>query len=217
MRSIILDLETLPNADASQWVDPITKAPSNYKKQESIDAYLAEANAEQFDKFGLDPDTCTIAAIGFHVVGHSEPTVHVCSNTFEEREGLKMLWNVYTQRPSRFITFNGSGFDLPVLVARSILLDVEYPTSFVFTPAWKSPHLDLYEWKKQMGGGRAKSLAFYARQYGFTTLDKVRGSEIAQLAKEGRWQEIHDHCLSDVGLTHALANRWKQLPMAVAA
>lgn len=218
MRSIILDLETLPNPDASQWVGPITKAPATYKKPESIAAYLEEANAEQFDKFSLDPDTCVLAAIGFHVVGHSEPTVHVCSNISEEREGLKKLWAVYSQRPSRFVTFNGNGFDLPVLVARSILLDVaEFPMSFEFTPPWKSPHLDLYEWKKQRGGGKAKSLSFYARQYGFTTLDKVDGSQIAQLAKEGRWSEIHDHCLSDVGLTHALANRWKQLPLAVAA
>jgi hypothetical protein len=42
---------------------------------------------------------------------------------------------------------------------------------------------------------------------GFTTLDKVDGKDVAALAKAGNWDAIRDHCLSDVGLTHAVAER----------
>jgi hypothetical protein len=45
----------------------------------------------------------------------------------------------------------------------------------------------------------------------------VEGSEIAQLVKEERWAEVEAHCLSDIGLTHALANRLGLLKIGVAA
>lgn len=216
MRYLIVDLETIPHPDAHKWVEPV-KAPANYRDEAKKAAYIAEATAERDEKLGLDCDTNRIVALGVHVVGRSEPEVWLAKDEFEERHAiLQPFWKLYReQRDTRIVTFNGTGFDLPVLVTRSINLDVDYPADFVFTPSWKSPHLDLYEWKKQMCG-KAKSLAFYARQYGFTTLDKVHGSQISQLVNEDRWQEIHDHCLSDVGLTHALANRWKRLPVTAA-
>ncbi len=36
---------------------------------------------------------------------------------------------------------------------------------------------------------------------------KVDGKDVAALAKVGNWDAIRDHCLSDVGLTHAVAER----------
>ena len=72
---------------------------------------------------------------------------------------------------------------------------------------YRTEHLDLWAKLSFNGTIPAHSLKFYAKRLGFTTLDKVDGSQIAQLVTEGRWDEVRDHCLSDVGLTHALANR----------
>lgn len=212
----ILDLETCGHPDASQWVDPC-KAPANYKDPLKIDAYIKEAEAERATTFGLDPDTCRIVALGFHDVGYGDPTVYLCSNEFEEREHLKMFWHSYDQHFTRFVTFNGIRFDLPVLLMRSLYLDVDHP-EIVISPAWKTPHVDLWQ-KLSLDGARkdVHSLAFYARRLGIGTLDKVKGSDIPQLVAEGKWDEIEAHCLSDIGLTHALANRLKLLKLAPVA
>lgn len=211
----ILDLETVGLAQAGEWFDP-PKAPSNYKDPLKIDAYVKEATEERNSKFGLDPDTCRIVAIGFHDVNHAQPTVYLCSNEFEEREHLKMFWDSYYRASyPDFVTFNGLRFDLPVLMRRSMYLDVPYPA--LNLDRYRTPHLDLWQRLSFNGAISAHSLAFYARRLGIGTLDKVKGADIEQLVKEGQWDAIEAHCLSDIGLTHALANRLGLLKIGVAA
>lgn len=212
MRYRILDLETVPHPDAKQWCDPV-KPDARLKDQKKIEADIEEKTAKQADEFGLDPDTCRIVALGFHDVGYGDPTVYLMKDEFEEREQLKLFWGSYDKHYTRLVTFNGIRFDLPVLVMRSLYLDVDHP-EIVIAPSWKTPHIDLWQ-KLSLDGARkdVHTLAFYARRFGIGTLDKVKGSDIAKLAAEENWQAIHDHCLSDIGLTHALANRLKVLKM----
>jgi predicted PolB exonuclease-like 3'-5' exonuclease len=213
MRYRILDLETIGLPQAVEWVDPL-KAPSNYKDPLKIDAFIKEAEAERAEKFGLDADTCQIVALGWHDVGYGDPTVLIFKDEDQERAGLRVFWDTYQQQYTKLVTYNGTGFDLPVLIMRSIYLDVDYP-EIVIRPEWKTPHIDIYE-KLSVQGARknVKSLKFYAKRLGIGTLDKVDGSQISQLVAEGKWDDVESHCLSDIGLTHALANRLKLLRMA---
>jgi hypothetical protein len=241
MRYRILDLETCTHPGVVDWLDPCEPDPdllkpiepdARLKDPEKKAANLAEVErkraerpaliaqsildrtAERNEKCALDPDCCRIVALGYYDVGYAEPTVYLMRDEFEEREQLKLFWASYDKHYTRFVTFNGARFDLPVLVMRSIYLDVPHP-EVTFYPAWKSEHIDLYE-KLSINGARrdVHGLRFYAKRLGIGTLDKVDGSQIAQLVREERWQEIHDHCLSDIGLTHALANRLGLLKLA---
>lgn len=216
IRYRILDLETIPHPEAHKWADPV-KADSRLKDPEKIKADIEEKTAKQADEFGLDPDCCRIVALGLHDVGYGDPTVYLCSNELEEREQLKSFWATYDKHYTKLVTFNGLKFDLPVLVMRSLYLQVEHP-EIVIAPAWKATHIDLYQ-KLSLDGARkdVHSLAFYARRLGIGTLDKVKGNQIAQLVKDGAWDQVEAHCLSDVGLTHALANRLGLLKIGVAA
>jgi predicted PolB exonuclease-like 3'-5' exonuclease len=212
MRYRILDLETVGLPEAKEWVDPL-KAPSNYKDPLKIDAFIKEAEAERAEKFALDPDTNRIVALGWHDVGCGDPFVALCQDEAQEAAALSAFWGTYREQYTKLVTFNGSGFDLPVMVMRSIYLCVEHP-EIVIRPEWKSPHIDLYE-KLSVQGARknVKSLKFYAKRFGFGTLDKVDGSQIGQLVAEGKWEDVKAHCLSDIGLTHALANRLRLLKL----
>lgn len=244
MRYRILDLETCTHPGVDGWLDPCDPDPkllepiepdARLKDPEKKAANLAEVErkraerpqliaqsivqrtAERNEKCALDPDCCRIVALGYYDVGYGDPTVYLMRSEFEEREQLKLFWNSYDQHYTRFVTFNGARFDLPVLVMRSLYLDVSHP-EITFYPAWKSNHIDLYERLSCNGARRdVHSLKFYAKRMGFTTLDKVDGSQIAQLVVEERWPEIEAHCLSDIGLTHALANRLGLLKIGVAA
>lgn len=210
MRYRILDIETVGLPEAKEWVDPL-KAPSNYKDPLKIDAYIKEAEAERAESFGLDPDTCRIVALGWHDVGFGDPKVRICKTEAEEIAALTEFWTTYRERFTKIVTFNGLKFDLPVMVMRSLYLDVDYP-EITIAPAWKASHIDLWQ-KLSLDGARkdVHSLAFYARRLGIGTLDKVKGSDIQKLVNENNWQAVQEHCLSDLGLTHALANRLKQL------
>ena len=209
MRYIILDLETVPHPDAHRWAEPV-KADSRLKDPVKIAESIKEKTAERDERFGLDPDCNRIVALGFHVVGGADPECYLMRDEFEEREHLKLFWDIYRGVPdTRLVTFNGLKFDLPVLMRRSMYLDVPYPE--LNLDRYRTPHLDLWQKLSFNGAINAHSLAFYAKRMGFTTLDKVDGSQIAQLVAEERWAEVEAHCLSDVGLTHALCNRLELL------
>ena len=221
MRSRILDIETAALDEAIEWLEeePI-HAPANYKDEAKKAEYIAKAEAERLEKMALDPDTARIVALGWHDIG-SEPIVHLCSNEFEEREGLKLFWESFVQQETRIIGFNTHGFDLPAIVTRSIWLDVYHP-HICFSPEWKSyPHVDLFQ-KLGLNGARknVKRLRFYARRCKLPIYDDITGKDVAALVKDGSreaWEKIYNHCLSDLTLTQALAERLKVLPKTAVA
>jgi len=214
MRNRLLDLETCPHPDAQKWVDPV-KAPSNYKDEAKKAAYIEEATIERNEKLGLDPDLNRIVALGFHDVPMGEPTVYLCADELEEREHLKMFWGSYAERTTRLIGYNSQRFDLVVLAMRSLYLNVQHP-ELVIAPAWKSPHVDIWE-KLSFGGARrdVKSQRFYCNRLGIPIYDDITGADVAAMVAAGEWQKVHDHCLSDLGLLRALAEWVGVLPTSV--
>lgn len=218
MRSRIFDLETVGLDEARQWVDPLS-APANYKDAEKIAAYLEQAEAERAERFALDPDCCRIVALGYHDVGEADPTVYLCSSEFEEREQLKLFWASYAKAETRLIGFNSFRFDLPVLIMRSLYLHVPHPV-VTFAPAWKAyPHVDLWE-RLSLNGVRkdVKSLRFYAKRFGIPIYDDISGKDVAAMVKAGKWDKVQNHCMFDLDLSRALAERLGVLkPTQVAA
>lgn len=218
MRDRLIDLETLGLTEAKDWVEPIS-APSNYKDEQKIADYIREAEAERQARFALDPDCCRIVALGFHDVGVGDPTVYLCSNEYEERQQLTLFWETYAQRETRLIGFNSFRFDLPVIVMRSLYLQVKHPV-LTFAPAWKAwPHVDLWE-KLSLNGARkdVKGLRFYAKRFGIPIYDDITGKDVAGMIAAGEWSKVENHCLFDLDLTRALAERLGVLtPTGVAA
>lgn len=229
MRYLILDIETLPHPDAAQWLGQVLPA-ANLKDPAKVEASIKERTAERDDKLGLDPDCCQICAIGWHVVGGDDPTVDICQNEAQEAEALKRLadaWHSVERSSQRtypdlgsqhqpnpsIVTFYGRQFDLPVLMRRAMYLGVKFPK--LNLDRYRSPHIDVWDALTFNGALRtAHSLSFYAKRMGFTTLDKVDGGDVRTLAAAGNWDAIREHCLSDVGLTHAVANKLGLLRMS---
>ena len=218
MRFRLTDLETAALPDAAAWVEdePIS-APSNYKDAEKIAAYIAEATAKRLERFALDPDCNRIVALGYQDLPHGEPIVRICKDEAEERAELTNYWNSYRQKPTRIVGFNSARFDLVVLLMRSLYLGVSHPP-ITIAPAWKSDHIDLWE-RLSLGGARkdVKSLRFYARRLGIPIYDDVSGADVARLVSEGDYEKVYNHCLFDLDLTRALAERIGAIPPGVTA
>jgi uncharacterized protein YprB with RNaseH-like and TPR domain len=210
VRNRLTDLETVGLEQAKEWVEaePIA-APANYKDPDKIAAYIKEAEEERVQRFALNADTCRIVALGYHDIGEGDPIVALFRTEDEERDGLTWYWQSYRKRATRVIGFNSLRFDLPVLVMRSIYLGVPYP-EITLAPAWRSPHVDLYE-RLTLGGARdkkdIKGLKFYARRFGIPVYDDVSGKDVARLIAAGDYDTVRNHCLFDLDLTRALAER----------
>lgn len=208
MRNRLTDLETVALDDAASWVEdePIS-APSNYKDPDKIAAYITEATAKRQERFALDADTCRIVALGYHDVGESDPLVVLCKTEEDERHALTAYWDSYRKTGTRIVGYNIIRFDCVVLLMRSLYLGIKAP-DMVIAPAWKTYHIDLWE-RLSLGGARkdVKSLRFYAKRLGIPIYDDISGKDVAAAVRAGEWDKIHNHCMFDLDLTRALAER----------
>jgi len=203
---IILDLETIAVDGVA--TEPVS-APANYKDPEKIAAYIAEAEKAQREKAALYPWTARVIALGYCAAGDELPTVKVVNSEAAEAAMLRDFWgrvaDARTGAVTPLITYNGLGFDLPVLMARSRLLGVSAPD--LNLDRYRSPHPDMMQILTFRGAIQARSLTWFAKRFGLPTDDAFSGKEIAGLYEDQNWDAIKKHCESDVMLTRLLAER----------
>lgn len=238
MRYRICDVETIPHPDAGQWLEPVECDPKllepiefdsrlkdpvkveanrldverrRAERPNEIAASIAERTRERDDQLGLDPDCCRIVALGWHDVGYGDPVVMLCPDETQEAAALSVFWSTYDQQYTKLVTFNGFKFDQLVLMMRSLYLGVKGRELSV--DRYRSDHIDLYDKLSFKGARRARGLQFYAKRLGLPMLDKVHGSQIAELVAAGDWDAVKAHNLSDLGYSHALANWMGELKL----
>jgi predicted PolB exonuclease-like 3'-5' exonuclease len=208
--AIVFDLESVAIANADEFIEPAT-APSNYKSEQAIADYIAKANAEQIAKAALDIDLARIVAIGFD--DGTGPVVEVVKTEDDERQILTAFWLRYyiEYRTLRsyptLIGFNCVGFDLPLLLRRSLYLGVKTPK--LQLGKYRHPGIeDLMLLLSFDGALRYRSLSFYAKRFGLNVLhDQHTGADVPALVAAGDWEAVAAHCKNDVETTVALARR----------
>jgi len=208
MRLRIVDIETIPHHEADNWLEPV-EPDARLVDPVKIKASIESKTADRNDKLGLDPDCCRIVALGYVDVGHGDPICALCMDEESEKFALERFWATYKEHETRLVTFYGFNFDLPVLLRRSMYLGVNAPP--ISLDKYRSQHIDVWQRLSFNGVIKAHSLAFYGKRLGIGTLDKVDGADVAGLWAAGEYEQVREHCLSDVGLCHAVANRLKLL------
>lgn len=212
MNPLLVDIECVGISDAATYLEPI-EAPSNYKNQDAIDKYIAEATARAVDRCALDPDLARIVALGTgDWNGHDH--VVICQDEKQEKEALEVLWHRVVNAAGvvhrTLVSFNGFGYDLPVLMRRSQYLGVKHPILSI--DRYRSPHLDLMQRLTFNGAIKAHRLRFYASRFGMAVEDPHTGAEIAELVKAGDWSGVESHCLADLAQTRFIAQKLGLIP-----
>ena len=198
---MVVDIETAPLSDAADYLDP-PEAPANYKDPAKIADYCAQKAAESLGRASLDLDLCRIVAIGTQREDEAEPYVYFAG---EDREAdmLRAFWDQVGQRVT--IGYNILGFDLPVLLRRSLYLGVAHP--HVSLDKYRTNHIDLQMRLSFNGQMKFRPLSFYCRRFGIPCDDETSGKDIAALVASGEWGKVQAHCSADVVKTRALAER----------
>lgn len=203
---LVFDIETVPVPDAATYLTEPIEAPSNWKDEAKIAAYITEKRAAQLERAGLDIDLCEVVAISWAL---PDAVYAQTRGTVSEADMLDGFWryvrNLLDQR-GNLVGFNCLGFDILVLLRRSLYLDVPSPA----IPFDKYRHDGVIDVMTALSYGRidlTRSLAFYAKRFGIPHDDSINGSQIAGLAAAGDWTAIENHVRADVQTTVALAHR----------
>jgi predicted PolB exonuclease-like 3'-5' exonuclease len=128
-------------------------------------------------------------------------------------------WRKY-QRP-KLVSFNGRGFDMPLLELCAFRYGVAIPDWFAEDarnfdqPRYRyntAAHFDLYEWLTNSGASRfAGGLSLAANLIGKPGKMEVAGHMVQDLWDAGRKAEIHDYCRGDVLDTYFVVLRSRLL------
>jgi hypothetical protein len=206
---VFFDIETAPMVGAEEYVDYNQQPPRNYKKPESIAAWQRTAVAEQLDKAALDPDLCRVVAIGWSTEDDGDVHSLLARNETEERQAISAFWDAVGW--GCVVGYNCIGFDLPVLLRRSMYLGIQDKAPDFYLNKYRPSAnvVDVMVRLSMEGLLSYRSLEWYARRFGVATkkVAAVTGRDIPRLVGNGCWNLVRDHVEDDVRLLRYLAIR----------
>ncbi len=197
-------------------VDEITRG---YLLNRTFDEREREALPE---RTGLIPGLGKVIAIGLWNVeedrglvlleGEATPqreweaVVHSDIQRGSEAELLTRFWEIVSKRGIRLVSFNGRGYDGPILNIRSAQLGVR-PTANLLPYRYDiAQHCDLSEILTFHGSLRERySFDYWCRRFDVESpKGSIDGSQVTRAYRAGRIDDIGEYCLRDVRATAEL-------------
>jgi predicted PolB exonuclease-like 3'-5' exonuclease len=218
MNTIIFDIETIPqdfnNLDEAQQ-HYLLKTAENEEEEKIVK-----------EQMSLWAPTNRIVAIGMLSVETQKGAVYFQSENKEikefedgnikywagtEKEILEKFW-VAIAHAQKFVTFNGRGFDCPVLMLRSAMLQVKPSKNLMPYRYSAEAHIDLLEQLTFYNAVRKFNLDFYCKSFGIESPKShgVSGLDVKPMFEAGKYEEIARYCAGDLAATRELYLRWME-------
>lgn len=176
---LVLDIETIPDPDvpaSSDW-DPEKILSVPYHKIVCIGALLFDADYR-------------IKSLG--ILSEAKP----------ERGVVEDFIRFVDSRTPTLVTFNGRGFDLPVIAMRCLKYGIPfrhyYQARDVRYRYTADGHFDVMDFLSDFGGTKSARLDAVAKLIGMPGKVGVDGKGVAGLVAAGKFTEVCNYCLCDV-------------------
>lgn len=188
---------------------------------DSSKAAAEQAFQDRIKLLSTTPEFCAIASIGWAVGGGAVQTMVVGDIDHEEGDGsivtetrlLERFWELAANaRP--LVGFYCLGFDLPVILIRSALLDVKPSRVFEQRP-WGGEIVDLHAIREQrqsaIGGEKASAkLKDVAKWLGITVpTGDQNGSSVYGHMQAKEFDKVHAYNGSDVHITREVYRMYR--------
>ncbi len=123
-----------------------------------------------------------------------------------EADLLRKFWEITSRQNPRFVTYNGRGYDGPVVMVRSAQLGIACLRDLVGNRFDVGAHCDLMDVLSFFGARREHySLDYWCRRFGVASPKSgLDGSQVGAAYRAGRIEEIGEYCLRDVEATAKL-------------
>ncbi len=133
-----------------------------------------------------------------------------------EEELIEGFFHYLGKSRARLVSYNGRGFDLPVLKYRAMKYGIDAPWLFKSGDKWNSYqsrysldwHCDLIEALSDFGASARCKLNEICSVFGYPGKVGVDGSMVTQMYDDGKIKEIRDYCETDVLNTYLVYLRY---------
>lgn len=228
MSKLVIDIETV--GESFESFDAVTKeALTKWIKKDPDSGEIDKAALEEIKNgLGLSPLTGKICAIGvldcdqnrgviyFDAEDSNLPESEQGNFKFKPMDEASMLKNFWegAKNYDTFITFNGRGFDIPFIIARSAAHGVKITRDLMsnrYLNGQRGPsHIDLLDQLSFYGAVKRSSLHLWCRALGIESPKQagVSGNDVAELFAAKKYLDIARYNTRDLEATKELYEKW---------
>lgn len=215
---LVFDIETIPDVPGLRALNGLSDSVSDAEVAELAFAARRERTGSDFLQHHLQ----RIAAIS--CVFRDDDGFRIKSlGTLDDGEAklVQDFYRVIDRYTPQLVSWNGGGFDLPVLHYRALVHGVTAPRYWEmgdddrefkwnnYLSRYHTRHLDLMDLLAMYTGRANAPLDDLAKLCGFPGKMGVDGSQVWKYYQDGRLAEIRDYCETDVVNTYLVYTRFR--------
>jgi predicted PolB exonuclease-like 3'-5' exonuclease len=197
---LVLDTESVPDGKLLGQVkyrhEPLTPEQAVHRAQAEA-RELSHNNSDFLPVTFQYPVAVCVARVGTDFM--LQGLTCLDAPLFRPREMVEQFWRGLARYPrAKLVTFNGRGFDLPLLEMAAFRYGCSALDYFQKGRNRFNGHLDLMDWLSNYGAFRLTGgLDLLSKMLGKPGKMEVSGDQVYALSQAGRVQEINDYCSFD--------------------
>jgi len=201
---LVLDVETVPDADLIPVDWPTDRFPKNaWHRIVAVSFVAADILRGQDGREGYVMTACRSGG----------------GPGWDEGRLLDAFWKFFEAGRYRVVTWNGRAFDMPTILARSMMHGVDASAWFRRGSRWEGYrhrfavdwHTDLMDAMSEHGAAQRMTLEEAAATIGLPGKLGEHGSNVAALVEAGELDRVRAYCETDCLNTFILYLRWAYL------
>lgn len=219
---LVFDIETVADTDAARRIYPQLAELNDADARSALTAIRTQEAGHDFMRLPLQRIVCISA---LYVKDGTLSLFSLTADKFEEKDILAKFFRAFSdlEKMPQLISWNGSGFDIPVLIYRAMQYELSAPWLFEegerikhmrfdnYVNRYHTRHLDLMDRFSQYGASRREAMDVVASLYGLPGKTDVDGSMVGDLVEHDDWHTLAIYCESDVMNTWLIYLRWLRL------
>ena len=219
---LVFDIETVADIQAARRIYPQLADLNDADTLSALTAIRTQEAGHDFMRLPLQRIVCISA---LYIKDGNLSLFSLTADKFSEKDILAKFFRAFSDIETlpQLISWNGSGFDIPVLIYRAMQYDLSAPWLFEegeriknmrfdnYVNRFHTRHLDLMDRFSQYGASRREAMDVVASLYGLPGKTDVDGSMVGDLVGSEDWQTLSVYCESDVMNTWLIYLRWLRL------
>lgn len=196
---LVLDTESVPDG---RLLSLVKYAGDRLSPEEAIDKARLEAREQSANGSDFLPVSfqVPVAVAVVRVAADLSLTSLSCLDAphYRPLEVVGKFWQGVGHYRPKLVTFNGRGFDMPLLELAAFRHGLPGRDYFMNSRNRFNGHIDLLDWLTNYGACRlAGGLDLLSKMIGKPGKMEVAGGQVYEMYQEGRLAEINDYCLCD--------------------
>lgn len=212
---LVFDIETVPDVATGR---QLYASLAQLSDDDALTALIALREAEAGNSFMRQP-LHKIACLSFLWVADDKFHLKSLSlNEHSEDEILRIFFRAFDKNPAPIlVSWNGSGFDLPVIMYRALHHKLSAPKLFNnqnkygYMSRYSDAHSDMMDKLALYNSYNRQKLDTVAAVCGIAGKGDLDGSQVVPMVQQGQWDKLCRYCESDVLNTWFIYLRYQLL------